>query len=192
MRAILILKTEHQKLSTVEAALKHPESCIDGMVKLCTTIPGVSGFNIDWETTGSPSAHTLMAGFLRSASTALHAVNCSLTMDVGDGSSENADLVSYIDATDGLWDMSTYHGTSLVEWRERFAAALLRLSDDEAESVRDRPSGEADLDVAAARLTPRCLEDGAWPEREAWGLSDHGVLTSTFVPRAARRAASRG
>ena len=78
-----------------------------------------------------------------------------------------------------------------VEWRERFAAALLRLSDDEAESVRDRPSGEADLDVVAARLTPRCLEDGAWPEREAWGLSDHGVLTSTFVPRAARCAASR-
>jgi hypothetical protein len=122
MRAILISKTEHQKFSTVEAVLTNPKSCIDGMVKKCTAMPGVSGWNIDWEMGGSPAAQAQMAKFLQRARAALHAVNCTLTMDVGDSTrSLDADLTTYIDATDGLWDMSTYHGASLTAWKARFA-----------------------------------------------------------------------
>lgn len=128
MRAILIAKTEHQQLSTVQAAMRHPQSTIDGMVAACNNIPGVSGWNIDWETpAGSsseqPANHAKMVVFLQQARQALHAVNCSLTMDVGDGRSINEDTPAYINATDGLWDMSTYHGTSLQEWTERFLKA---------------------------------------------------------------------
>ena len=67
------------------------------------------------------------------------------------------------------------------EWRERFAAALRRLKDEAL--VADATDTTADLEVEDAAFTPRCLEQGAWPDASEWGLSDHGVLTSRFARR---------
>ena len=52
-----------------------------------------------------------------------------------------------------------------------------------AKLVQDQPDGRNDLEVESSGLHPRCLERGVWPDDEAWGLSDHGVVTTTFVRR---------
>ena len=67
-----------------------------------------------------------------------------------------------------------------TEWRDRFAAALQRLQTDEL--VQDQRDGcGSDLIVERSAIRPACLEEGRWPAEGQWGLSDHGVVTSTFV-----------
>ena len=66
-----------------------------------------------------------------------------------------------------------------LEWCERFGAALRRLRDEAV--VADAPDASADLEVSHAALTPRCLEEGTWPDEDEWDLSDHGVVQARFV-----------
>jgi hypothetical protein len=75
------------------------------------------------------------------------------------------------------------------EWVGRFGSALRRLSGENL--ISDAKDTRDDLIVADAALTPRCLEQGRWPSRSEWGVSDHGVLTSSFAracPPASDRA----
>lgn len=65
-----------------------------------------------------------------------------------------------------------------TEWRDRFAAALQRLQTDEL--VQDQRDGP-ELSTRSSVIFPACLEQGRWPAEDQWGLSDHGVVTSTFV-----------
>ena len=47
--------------------------------------------------------------------------------------------------------------------------------------AQDQQDSRADLVVKSSQLLPSCLERGEWPLDDDWGLSDHGVVTSTFV-----------
>ena len=47
--------------------------------------------------------------------------------------------------------------------------------------IQDQKDSRADLECVDSHLMPECLERGKWPAEEDWGLSDHGVVTSTFV-----------
>ena len=71
------------------------------------------------------------------------------------------------------------------EWCDRFSRALDRLQGDDV--LCDAPTEASDLQVVESRLTPECLEAGRWPAANEWSLSDHGVLTSSFRLREARR-----
>jgi hypothetical protein len=64
------------------------------------------------------------------------------------------------------------------EWCDRFGTALQRLSGEGL--LTDVADQTDDLLVERSGLMPACLEDGVWPTPDEWGVSDHGVVTSSF------------
>ena len=86
-----------------------------------------------------------------------------------------------IDAVVASCDNDGNGSIDAAEWRVRFAAAVERLQTDSGPLIQDQKDSRADLECVDSRLLPRCLESGEWPTEDEWGLSDHGVVTSTFV-----------
>jgi len=85
-----------------------------------------------------------------------------------------------VDAVVASCDVDGNGSIDAAEWRVRFAAAVERLQGT-VPLIQDQKDSRADLECVDSHLMPDCLERGRWPTEEEWGLSDHGVVTSTFV-----------